>query len=80
MDGEVIIDVRWGMGGSVLLTLFVLSSGHLSQVAEVVSLHLQVEDFTVSGRSVGNQMFVEQVLQVRACNTWIEMCGTRPRQ
>lgn len=32
---------------SVLFTVPLVSGSHLSQVAEVVSLHLQVEDFAL---------------------------------
>lgn len=63
-----------GDDGFVIL---LLSSGYLSQVAVVVSLHLQVEDFAVSRYGIGDQMIVEQGLQVKVCNISGEKCGTR---
>lgn len=48
---------------SVLFTVPLVSGSHLSQVAEVVSLHLQVEDFALCARCFGDQIFVEQVLR-----------------
>lgn len=48
---------------SVLFTVPLGSGSHLSQVAEVVSLHLQVEDFALCARCFGDQIFVEQVLR-----------------
>ncbi len=51
--------------------------GYLSQVAEVISLHLQVEDFALRINGVGDQKFVKQVLQVKMCNISVEMCATR---
>lgn len=58
---------------SFLLTFLVLFSGHLSQVAEVVSLHLQVEDFAFNLFGIGDQIFFKQVLQVKVSNISVEM-------
>lgn len=53
---------------SALLTLLAVLMGHLSQVAVVVSLHLQVKDCAVRKRGFGNQVFVEQLLRVKGSN------------
>lgn len=62
---------------SALLTFLLLLMCHLSQVAEVVSLHLQVEDFAVRKFGRGNQMRIEQGLRVKGCNIRLVMCATQ---
>lgn len=70
--------LKWVLAySSALLTFLLLLIGHLSQVAEVVSLHLQVEDSAVRRLGRGDQMRIEQVLQVKGCNIRVEMCAAQ---
>lgn len=67
-------------GWAVILTLLRVSRGHLWQVSEVVSFHFEVEHLALCLRCIGNEEFVEQVLEQtgtgqRSVQTWNPITG-----
>lgn len=61
------------------LTLLLVFIGHLSQVAVVVALHLQVEDFALYLVLFLDQMIVEQRLQIQTAMCSKYRCVTTGR-
>lgn len=53
---------------SDLLTLLGLFIGHLCQITEVVALHLQIKDFAFHVFGVGDQIIIQEFLQVKVSN------------
>lgn len=46
-----------------LLTLFIVSRCHLRKISKVISFHFQVEHLTFWLCSIGNKIFVQQLLK-----------------
>lgn len=57
----------------ILLTSFILAHLHLSQVAEVISFHLAIEDFAlvvvITAAAGGNEMIIQDFLRRSEENT-----------
>ena len=51
------------------LTVAGVSGGHLSQISVVIALHFEIEDLAFRVAGFGNQVFVQETLQMAGKNT-----------